>query len=110
LTSALAGDEWSASRPGSFTPGERAHGTPWIGGWVDPRAGLADVHYVYVRVLNYFYYWFPSTEVYFGTKLVINDYSFPDECYVPHKTIFTDPIPVLVVPFCAFFSSKYCVS
>jgi hypothetical protein len=35
LTSALAGGEWSASRPGRFTPG-----THWIGGWVDPRTGL----------------------------------------------------------------------
>jgi hypothetical protein len=43
LTSALVGDEWSASRPGRFTPGERAPGTHWIGGWVDPRAGLDDV-------------------------------------------------------------------
>jgi hypothetical protein len=43
LTSALAGGEWSASRPGRFTPGERTRGTPWIGGWVDPRAGLDDV-------------------------------------------------------------------
>jgi hypothetical protein len=41
LTSAVAGGEWSASRPGRFTPGERASGTHWIGGWVDlPRAGL----------------------------------------------------------------------
>jgi hypothetical protein len=38
LTSALAGGEWSASRLGRFTPG-----THWIGGWVDPRAGLDDV-------------------------------------------------------------------
>jgi hypothetical protein len=43
LTSTLAGGEWSASRPGRFTPGERAPGTHWIGGWVDPRAGLEDV-------------------------------------------------------------------
>jgi hypothetical protein len=43
LTSALAGGEWSASRPGRFTSGERAPGTYWIGGWVDPRAGLDDV-------------------------------------------------------------------
>jgi hypothetical protein len=27
LTSALDGDEWSASRPGRFTPRERARGT-----------------------------------------------------------------------------------
>jgi hypothetical protein len=40
LTSALDGDEWSASRPGCFTPRERAPGTHWIGGWVDPRAFL----------------------------------------------------------------------
>jgi hypothetical protein len=39
-TSALAGGEWSASRPGRFTPGKRVHGTHWIGGWVSPRAGL----------------------------------------------------------------------
>jgi hypothetical protein len=43
LTSALVGGEWSASRPGRFTPGERAPGTHWIGGWVGPRAGLDDV-------------------------------------------------------------------
>jgi hypothetical protein len=40
LTSALVGGEWSTSRPGRFTTGERAHGTHWIGGWVDLRAGL----------------------------------------------------------------------
>jgi hypothetical protein len=40
LTSALDGGEWSASRPCCFTPGERAPGTHWIGGWVGPRAGL----------------------------------------------------------------------
>jgi hypothetical protein len=43
LTSALAGGGWSASRPGRFTPGERAPGTHWIGEWVDPIAGLDDV-------------------------------------------------------------------
>jgi hypothetical protein len=40
LNSALVGGELSASGPGRFTPGERASGTHWIGGWVDPRAGL----------------------------------------------------------------------
>jgi hypothetical protein len=43
LTSALVGGEWSASRHGRFTPGEIAAGTHWLGGWVDPRAGLDDV-------------------------------------------------------------------
>jgi hypothetical protein len=40
LTSALDGVEWSALCPCCFTPGETAHGTHWIGGWVGPRAGL----------------------------------------------------------------------
>jgi len=31
LTSALDGGEWSASRPGHFTPRERAPGAHWIG-------------------------------------------------------------------------------
>jgi hypothetical protein len=43
LTSALVGGKWSASRPGCFTPAERAPGTHWLGGWVDPRAGQDDV-------------------------------------------------------------------
>jgi hypothetical protein len=43
LTSALAGCEWSALRPGRFTPGEIAPGTQWIVGWVDPRGGLDDL-------------------------------------------------------------------
>jgi hypothetical protein len=28
---------------GFYTPGERAPGMHWIGGWVDPRAGLDDM-------------------------------------------------------------------
>jgi hypothetical protein len=43
LNMALDGGEWSASRPGRFTPGERAPYTHWIGGWVGPRAGMDDV-------------------------------------------------------------------
>jgi hypothetical protein len=43
LTSALAGDEWSASHPGRFTPGEIAPNTDWMEGYVDPRAGLGGV-------------------------------------------------------------------
>jgi hypothetical protein len=42
-TSAVIGSEWSASRPGRFSPGERVPGTHWIGCWVDPRTGLDDV-------------------------------------------------------------------
>jgi hypothetical protein len=51
LTSALAGGEWLDSRPGRFTPGERAPDTHWIGGWVDPRAGLGDVEKRNVLIL-----------------------------------------------------------
>jgi hypothetical protein len=40
LTSALDGGEWSASRPGRFTPRKRAPCTHWIGGWEGPRAVL----------------------------------------------------------------------
>jgi hypothetical protein len=40
LISALAGGEWSDSRPGRITPGERAPGIRWTGGSVDPRTGL----------------------------------------------------------------------
>jgi hypothetical protein len=40
LTSALDGGDWSASRPGHFTPGERFPGNHWIGGCVGRRAGL----------------------------------------------------------------------
>jgi hypothetical protein len=38
------GTSWrSVSRPGLFNPEERASGTHWTGGWVDPRADLDDV-------------------------------------------------------------------
>jgi hypothetical protein len=43
FTSALAEGQWSASRPGRFTPVERAPSIHWIGGWVGPIAGLDDM-------------------------------------------------------------------
>jgi hypothetical protein len=43
LASALVGGEWSGSHPGHFTPRQRAPGTHWIEGSVDPRSGLDDV-------------------------------------------------------------------
>jgi hypothetical protein len=43
LTLALVEGEWLGSRPGRFTPGERALGTHWIGGMMGPIAGLDDV-------------------------------------------------------------------
>jgi hypothetical protein len=42
LTSALDGDEWSASRLCRFTLEERASSTHWTGRWEDPRASLDD--------------------------------------------------------------------
>jgi hypothetical protein len=43
LTSTLAGGEWSASRPGRFTPVEKVPGTFSVGGSVGSRAGLDDL-------------------------------------------------------------------
>jgi hypothetical protein len=44
LTIAVVGGEWSASRPGRYTHGERGcPDTHWIVGWVGRRIGLADV-------------------------------------------------------------------
>jgi hypothetical protein len=43
LASSLVGGEWSASRPGRFTPGEKSPGIHWIGGWADHRDGMDDV-------------------------------------------------------------------
>jgi hypothetical protein len=40
LSSALDGGEESASCPGRFTPQGKSPSTHWVGGWVDPRAGL----------------------------------------------------------------------
>jgi hypothetical protein len=40
LTSAPGGGEWSASRPGRFTPREAAPSTHWLLGWVGLRAVL----------------------------------------------------------------------
>jgi hypothetical protein len=40
LNLTLDGDEWSASRPGRFTPGERVAGTHFTGGWLGPEAGV----------------------------------------------------------------------
>jgi len=43
LTSALDGNEWSASWSGHSTSREGAPVTYWIGGWVGLKAGLAMV-------------------------------------------------------------------
>jgi hypothetical protein len=43
FTVALSGGEWPPSHPGCFTPGERAHSTHLIGGWVGPRADMDTV-------------------------------------------------------------------
>jgi len=40
LTTALSTGEWSASRFGHITPGEKVHCTRWIEFWVCPTAGL----------------------------------------------------------------------
>jgi hypothetical protein len=35
--------EWPAARPGCFIPCERAHGTRWVEGWLDPIVGVDGV-------------------------------------------------------------------
>jgi hypothetical protein len=45
LISALVGGEWPPSRRAHFTPGTR-----WIGGWVDPRAGLDDMKWKFLTL------------------------------------------------------------
>jgi hypothetical protein len=40
FTSILDGGEWSASRPGRFTPKKKAPGIHCIEGWEGPKAGL----------------------------------------------------------------------
>jgi hypothetical protein len=53
LTSALDGDEWSASRPDRFTPGETVPIFHWIGDTVDPRTSVdVVVSGIYVSVRN----------------------------------------------------------
>jgi hypothetical protein len=39
--------ERSASRPGRFTPGERAPGTHWIADWVDLKTGVDAVEKIH---------------------------------------------------------------
>jgi hypothetical protein len=43
LISALIGGEWSASRPGCFTSGDRAPSTYCLGGRVGPRTSMDNV-------------------------------------------------------------------
>jgi hypothetical protein len=43
LTSAPVEGEWSASRPCRFTTTERAPGSHWTEGWVNPGTGLDNV-------------------------------------------------------------------
>jgi hypothetical protein len=47
LTLAFGG-EWSASRPGRFTPD-----THWIGGWVGPKAGLDNMKRKFLTLMRF---------------------------------------------------------
>jgi hypothetical protein len=52
LTSALAGGEWSTSRPGRFITGERSPATHLIGDCVDHRAGQDDLEKIKFLTLS----------------------------------------------------------
>jgi hypothetical protein len=116
LTSALAGGEWSASRPRRFTPGENAPGTHWIGGWMDPRAGLDDVekrkflilpglelrplgHPAHSQLL--FQLCYPCS-IWSGlqiVKLLITQYSPASYYLIPLRSKYSPQHPVLKHPF-----------
>jgi len=56
FTSALDGDEWSATRPGRFTPRKRAPGTHWIGGWVGCHSIIQILHLCFdLRITTEFF-------------------------------------------------------
>jgi hypothetical protein len=74
LTSALAGDKLSASRPCRFTPGERAPRTHWLWDWVDPRAGLDDS----IKQVVVYKFHDPITQ-YYAKNIMIVTYSVNSE-------------------------------
>jgi hypothetical protein len=74
LTSALNGGEWSASRFGRFTPSERAPGTHWIGGWVDPRVVLDAVVTWKILPRNTMFVQIPLSS--FGNETRSHDFTF----------------------------------
>jgi hypothetical protein len=85
LTSALDGGEWLASRPGRFTPREKAPGTHWIGGWVGPRAFLDAVVEVSIFLWWNITYGRKSMKLFFWSlELKLTDNS--------HFCVFTCPI------------------
>jgi hypothetical protein len=47
LTSSIDRGEWSASRPGCLTPGERVPGTHRVGGWIGTKTNKLTVLSVY---------------------------------------------------------------
>jgi hypothetical protein len=66
LPSALDGAEWSASRPGRFTPDTR-----WIESWVGPTIALGAVVIIHFRNAYRFIY-FPEHEFYtFENRIVV---------------------------------------
>jgi hypothetical protein len=80
VTSALDGGGWSAWRPGSFTPGEKAPGNHCIGGWMGPRFGLDAVDKR--KIL----YWRESNPGRSARSPSLYRLSYPDShiCYTPH--------------------------
>jgi hypothetical protein len=53
LTSALVGEEWSASSSCRFTPGESGPDTLYIRDWAGPTAGLDDMEKLYTIWVHY---------------------------------------------------------
>jgi hypothetical protein len=57
LASALDGGEWSASRPGRFTPKEKAPYIHCIGGWMSPRTIMDVVVTILELILKKHLFW-----------------------------------------------------
>jgi hypothetical protein len=107
LTSALDGSEWSASRPGRFTPRERVPGTYWIGGWVDPRAVLDAVveRKIFIRT-RLFYSSFRASETYLKKSFRIGDH-FYTALFSTVLTIFIVRVPWLFLSMLTFLCTAH---
>jgi hypothetical protein len=117
LTSALAGGEWSASRPGRFTPG--THGT---GGWVGPRACLDDTdkrkfltlpglelqpvasHYIDYAILV------PSHNIGAHWKSKVHVMEFQGQCLLHFKCISGAPTGIQVGKITAYIINNFTIA
>jgi hypothetical protein len=106
LTAALAGGEWSASRPWGFTPG-----THQIGYWVGPRAGLGNVENILDPTDNHTLYTYLNSKTSYvlkSTHTCTYNYShFPLLIRYYFHTFSILWIPRFSLPFKSFCSKTH---